>query len=185
MPDELLTFLDRGDPPIVFTLGSSAVGAAGDFYRESVAAAASLGARAVLLVGHDPANHPRDPLPRGVIAIESAPHQELFPRAAAIVHQGGVGTTGQAMRSGRPMLVVPHAHDQPDNAFRVTRLGAARVLRPGRYTRVAGRGSHSRAPDRPGVRAPGIADWGSRRRGERDRAGRRGDRSLWRFRGPA
>jgi UDP:flavonoid glycosyltransferase YjiC (YdhE family) len=32
------------------------------------------------------------------------------------------------------MLVVPHAHDQPDNAFRVTRLGAARVLRPGRYT---------------------------------------------------
>ncbi len=134
MTDELLTFLDRGDPPIVFTLGSSAVGAAGDFYRESVAAAASLGARAVLLVGHDPANHPRDPLPRGVIAIESAPHQELFPRAAAIVHQGGVGTTGQAMRSGRPMLVVPHAHDQPDNAFRVTRLGAARVLRPGRYT---------------------------------------------------
>jgi UDP:flavonoid glycosyltransferase YjiC (YdhE family) len=134
MSDELLTFLDRGEPPIVFTLGSSAVGAAGDFYRESAAAAASLGARAVLLIGRDPASQPRGPLPPGVIAVESAPHQELFPRAAAIVHQGGVGTTGQAMRSGRPMLVVPHAHDQPDNAFRVTKLGGARVLPPRRYT---------------------------------------------------
>jgi rhamnosyltransferase subunit B len=144
MSDELLTFLDRGEPPIVFTLGSSAVGAAGDFYRESTAAAALLGARAVLLVGRDPASHPRGPLPPGVIAVESAPHQNLFPRAAVIVHQGGVGTTAQAMRAGRPMLVVPHAHDQPDNAFRVMKLGAARILRPGRYT-AARAAAHIRA----------------------------------------
>jgi UDP:flavonoid glycosyltransferase YjiC (YdhE family) len=32
------------------------------------------------------------------------------------------------------MLVVPHSHDQPDNAFRVTRLGVARTLYPTRYT---------------------------------------------------
>jgi UDP:flavonoid glycosyltransferase YjiC (YdhE family) len=134
MPPELAEFLDRGDAPIVFTLGSSAVGAAGDFYRESAAAAASLGVRAVLLVGRDPANRPREWLPPGVILAESAPHEQLFPRAAAIVHQGGVGTTGQALRSGRPMLVVPHAHDQRDNASRAMRLGAARVLYPGRYT---------------------------------------------------
>ena len=31
---------------------------------------------------------------------------------------GRIGTTGQAMRAGRPMLVVPYAHDQPDNAMR-------------------------------------------------------------------
>jgi rhamnosyltransferase subunit B len=144
MPDELLTFLDRGDPPIVFTLGSSAVGAAGDFYRESAAAAQLLGARAVLLVGRDPASRPLGPLPPGVIAVESAPHQDLFPRAAVIVHQGGVGTTAQAMRAGRPMLVVPHAHDQPDNAFRVLKLGAARILRPGHYT-AARAAAHIRA----------------------------------------
>ncbi|MGH9314108.1 MAG: glycosyltransferase [Vicinamibacterales bacterium] len=134
MPPELLDFLERGDPPIVFTLGSSAVGAAGDFFRESAGAAASLGARAVLLVGRDPGKQPQGALPTGVIAVESAPHEQLLPRAAAIVHQGGVGTTGQALKSGRPMLVVPHAHDQPDNAFRVMKLGVARVLKPGRYT---------------------------------------------------
>ena len=32
------------------------------------------------------------------------------------------------------MLVVPHSHDQPDNAFRVVRLGVARTLYPKRYT---------------------------------------------------
>jgi len=50
------------------------------------------------------------------------------------VHHGGIGTTGQALRAGKPMLVVPHAHDQPDNGFRVSRLGVARVLDARRYT---------------------------------------------------
>jgi UDP:flavonoid glycosyltransferase YjiC (YdhE family) len=57
----------------------------------------------------------------------------LFPRASAVVLHGGIGTTGQALRSGRPMLVVPHGHDQPDNAYRVTKLGVARTLYPRRY----------------------------------------------------
>lgn len=134
MPGELEAFLDAGEPPVVFTLGSSAVGAAPArvFYEESAKAAAALGRRAVLLVGKDPANRP-SPLPPEVIAVEYAPHAALFARAAAVVHHGGVGTTAQALRSGHPMLVVPHAHDQPDNAFRVKNLGVGRVLYPKRY----------------------------------------------------
>lgn len=133
MPAELTAFLDAGEPPIVFTLGSAAVNAAGAFFSESAKAAVALGRRAVLLVGPSPANLPRD-LPGTVLAVPGAPHDQLFPRASVVVHQAGVGTTGQAMRSGRPELIVPHAHDQPDNAFRVRQLGAARVLYPKRYT---------------------------------------------------
>jgi len=133
MPAGLAAFLDAGEPPIVFTLGSAAVNAAGGFFEESAKAAAALGRRAVLLVGQTPSNRPAALAP-GVIAVESAPHEQLFPCAAVVVHQGGVGTTGQALRSGRPELIVPHAHDQPDNAFRVQQLGAARVLYPTRYT---------------------------------------------------
>lgn len=132
MPDELKAFLDSGEPPVVFTLGSAAVSAAGTFYEESAKAVGALGCRAVLLVGRHPENIPRS-LPPNVIAIDSAPHDQLFPRASVVVHQGGVGTTGQAMRSGRPELVVPHSHDQPDNAFRVKNLGIARVLYPKQY----------------------------------------------------
>src|SRR6266511_238186 len=54
-------------------------------------------------------------------------------RARAIVHQGGVGTTGQALHSGRPVLIVPHAHDQFDNAARVVRLGCGRMIARPRY----------------------------------------------------
>lgn len=132
MPDELTAFLDAGEPPVVFTLGTSAVSAAGSFYEESAKAIETLKCRAVLLIGRHPENRPRQ-LPSNVLAIDSAPHDQLFSRASAIVHQGGVGTTGQAMRSGTPQLVVPHAHDQPDNAFRVTNLGIARTLFPKRY----------------------------------------------------
>lgn len=123
----LSQFLDNGPPPIVFTLGSAAVMDAGNFYEVGAAAAERLGRRAVLLVGRDIPNRP-EVLPDGVAAFDYAPYSQLFPRAEVIVHQGGVGTTGQAMRSGRPMLVMPYAHDQPDNAARVTRLGIALTI---------------------------------------------------------
>jgi rhamnosyltransferase subunit B len=68
-----------------------------------------------------------------VVAFEYGAFGEILPRARAIVHQGGVGTTGQGMRSGRPVLVVPHAHDQFDNAARVARLGCGRTIARPRY----------------------------------------------------
>jgi rhamnosyltransferase subunit B len=126
-PHALLQFLAAGPPPIIFTLGSSAIWVARDFYRDSIAAAQALGRRALLLIGL-PRNLPAEPRPAGVAAFEYAPYGDVLPRACAIVHQGGVGTTGQSLRAGRPTLVVPHAHDQFDNAARVARTGCARVL---------------------------------------------------------
>ncbi len=130
---ELEAFLASGTPPVVFTLGTSAVAVAGSFYEESLAAARRLGMRAVLMVGNDPANRPRASLGADAIAVERAPHAALFPFAAAIVHHGGIGTLGQALRAGKPMLVVPWSHDQPDNAHRAQRLGVAAILSPRRY----------------------------------------------------
>jgi UDP:flavonoid glycosyltransferase YjiC (YdhE family) len=57
-----------------------------------------------------------------------------MPRVAASVHHGGIGTTGQGMRAGRPTVVVPHAHDQFDNAARVKRLGISETVKRGRLT---------------------------------------------------
>lgn len=129
---ELKQFLDNGPPPIVFTLGSSAFWVAKDFYRDSIKAAQALGQRALLLIGHE-RNLPREVLPEGVAAFEYAPFSEVLPQARAVVHQGGVGTTGQALRAGRPTLIVPHAHDQFDNASRVVRLGCGRMIARPRY----------------------------------------------------
>jgi rhamnosyltransferase subunit B len=128
---EMLKFLDAGEPPVVFTLGSSAVYAAGDFYRESVEAAQAAGVRALLLTG-EPWNRPAE-LPESVAAFDYAPYGELLPRARAVVHQGGIGTVAQGLRAGIPALVVPFSHDQFDNASRVARVGAGRALPRAKY----------------------------------------------------
>jgi rhamnosyltransferase subunit B len=133
LPPPVEQFLQQGPPPLVFTLGSAAVLDAGDFYQQSALAAGLLGQRAVLLVGSDPRNTPRE-VPQNVCIANYAPYSRLFPRASVIIHQGGVGTTAQALNSGKPMLVMPYSHDQPDNARRVRRLGVARVIRRSRYT---------------------------------------------------
>ncbi|MEO6909079.1 MAG: glycosyltransferase [Abditibacteriaceae bacterium] len=125
---KLREFLDNGKPPIVFTLGSAAVFTAKDFYQQCLEATIALKQRAVMLVG-DRSNLPQD-VPPEVFVCDYAPHSELFPKAKLIVHHGGAGTTGQAMRAGKPMLVVPFSHDQPDNAARLERLGvASRLIR--------------------------------------------------------
>ncbi|HZU08565.1 MAG TPA: glycosyltransferase [Pseudacidobacterium sp.] len=134
LPSALAAFLEAGPPPLVFTLGSAAVLDAGDFYEQSARAAQMLGMRAVLLTGNDPANLPKAPLPESICVAPYAPYSRLFPRAAAIIHQGGIGTTAQALRAGRPMVVMPYSHDQPDNARRVRRLGVAKTIQRRSYT---------------------------------------------------
>jgi rhamnosyltransferase subunit B len=133
LEEDLAAFLREGEAPIVFTLGSFAVYAPGDFYEESRKAAEALGRRALLLAGPEaePESSPQ------LMVRRYAPHSQVFPHAAAIVHHGGVGTTGQAMAAGRPQLVVPHSGDQWDNAARIARLGLGLSLPAGRY--AAGR----------------------------------------------
>jgi len=122
--NDLEHFLGEGEPPIVFALGSSAVWIAGDFWDKAAAAARELGRRAILVTGPvTPAG-----LPDGVRAFPYLPYSSAFPRAAAVVHQAGIGTLAQALRAGRPQLIVPVAFDQPDNARRAAALGLARVL---------------------------------------------------------
>jgi rhamnosyltransferase subunit B len=136
LPAHLEEFLAAGPAPVVFTLGSAAVLAAGKFYEYSAKSATRLGARAVLLIGSDERNRPRRALPETICVAEYAPYSALFKRAELVVHQGGVGTVAQCLRAGKPMLIMPYSHDQPDNARRMRRLGVARVIQRGNYTPV-------------------------------------------------
>lgn len=122
---ELADFLADGDPPIVFTLGTTAVNEPGRFYEVSAAAARELGLRAVLVTGPNNAVAHCDDR---VIAVPWAPHDLLFPRSCAVVHQGGIGTLAEATAAGKPMIIVPYAHDQADNAWRASRLGIGETL---------------------------------------------------------
>jgi UDP:flavonoid glycosyltransferase YjiC (YdhE family) len=134
LPENLEQFLKEGPPPVVFTLGSAAVLAAGKFYEVSAKAAIRLGIRAVLLIGTDPRNRLKTALPESIRVAEYAPYSALLSRSAMVVHQGGVGTTAQCLRAGKPMLIMPYSHDQPDNGRRMIRLKVARVMQRANYT---------------------------------------------------
>lgn len=72
------------------------------------------------------------PLSRGVERFDFVPLGALLPRAAGLVHHGGVGTTAAALAAGVPQVVVPFSHDQPDHAARVVRLGVGGRVMPNR-----------------------------------------------------
>lgn len=123
-------FLNAGPPPVVFTPGSATTGQQ-KFFAESVEACRIAGLRA-MLVTNFPEQLPAN-LPDFAGAFGYLPFSRIFPRCAALVYHGGIGTLAQAIKAGIPHLVVPNAHDQPDNALRIERLGLGRSLYPERY----------------------------------------------------
>lgn len=127
LPSSLSRFLNEVPLPIVFTIGSAVFTNAGPFYEHSAACAGELGRRAVFVVDSGHLSQLRSLTSDG-ITVEYAPFGELFLRAAVVVHYGEVGTTALALRSGRPMLIVPFAWDQP---------GIARIIPKHRCTKRA------------------------------------------------
>jgi rhamnosyltransferase subunit B len=128
--EPLLRFLDAGDPPIAFTPGS-AMWQGRAFFDAAVGTCQLLGRRGLLLSRRK--EHIPPALPPAIMHVDFAPFSELLPRCAALVHHGGIGTAAQALAAGVPQLVTPMAHDQPDNAERLQKLGVARWLPVNRF----------------------------------------------------
>ncbi|MCL4729842.1 MAG: glycosyltransferase, partial [Planctomycetes bacterium] len=131
LPDGLAGFLDAGDAPLVFTPGS-AMAHGRKFFAQAVKACGLLGRRGILL-SQFPETIPRD-LPATVRHFSYVPFSRVFPRAAALVSHGGIGTTAQALRAGIPHLVMHMAHDQLDNAQRLVELGVGDSIAAARFT---------------------------------------------------
>jgi len=125
LPSGLLTWLQSGEAPVLWTHGSANVHLA---HSQQLACdvTQSVGGRA-LLVGKIP---PGFPLPPSVFHCAHVPFEDVLPRCRAIVHHGGIGTMSKAFASGIPQLILPLAHDQHDNAARLRRLRCGLESRP-------------------------------------------------------
>ena len=125
----LQSFLSAGEPPVIFTLGSFAPEVSGDFYDQSIRATRALGRRAVLLAGAKDAARLTSLVGPHEYVCEQAPHSLLFPEGLCIVHHGGIGTAAEALRAGKPQIVVPFFGDQHDHGARVERLGLGLAIK--------------------------------------------------------
>ena len=126
-PPELESFLAAGSPPVVFVPGS-ANRQAERFFGAAVEACQRLGRRGIFLTRYE--QHLPSVLPEKIRRFDYVPLGRILPRAAALVHHGGIGTAAQGLAAGLPHLVMPMTFDQPDNASRLVRLGVARTVWP-------------------------------------------------------
>ncbi|MGW0821237.1 glycosyltransferase [Streptomyces sp. NPDC002845] len=121
LTDELVAFLEAGEPPVYVGFGSMPMLASKDVARVAVEAVRAQGRRVLVARGWADLSLIDDQ--EDCFAVGEVNHQALFGRVAAVVHHGGAGTTTTATRAGVPQVVVPQSVDQPYWAGRVADLG--------------------------------------------------------------
>ena len=126
LPNDVVAFLDAGDPPIYFGFGSMPV--AEGTSAPLIQAARATGRRAIVSRGWG-----------GLAVVDAGPdcieiddvnHRALFGRVSTVVHHGGAGTTHAAARAGVPQVIIPMFGDQPFWASRVSGLGVGASVLP-------------------------------------------------------
>ncbi len=120
-PEDLVDFIENGAPPIYIGFGSLSNRDPRETANLVISALAKAEQRAVLMSGWGGMDSAS--LPGSVYMLPSVPHDWLFPRMAAVVHHGGVGTTAAGLRAGVPSVVIPFFGDQPFWGQRIYELG--------------------------------------------------------------
>ncbi len=157
-PQALVEFMQQGEPPILFTVGSGMQHGRA-FYEASARACELLGRRGLLVTRKADQIPPKRP--PSVMHVEYAPFNWLLPQCAAVVHHAGIGTIAQSLAAGIPQLSMPGVvFDTPDNAIRLKRLGAGQIITQKRYTPERVAAMLRRLLDDPAVtaRARELAD---------------------------
>ena len=120
-PEKLATFLQAWPPPVYVGFGSMPMQAAREAGRIALEAIRAQGRRALVLRGW--AELVAIDEQKDCFLVGEVNQQALFRQVAAVVHNGGAGTTTTAARAGAPQVVIPQIADQPYWARQVTRLG--------------------------------------------------------------
>lgn len=127
LAQSIVEFRKRHKEIVVFTLGSTTILNATDFLNIFFKCAKELDMGCIITCG-DRTNEYEHFNSDNILAIKYAPYTNLFPIADIIIHQGGVGTTAQCLKAGKPQIVIPFCMDQFDNGYRIQRLGCGEVI---------------------------------------------------------
>lgn len=165
-PDDLLKFLDDGEPPVFVSFGSTTNSDSPKLTRLLVDGITASGRRAVVQSGWANVGHGDGGLPDNIYHLTSyVPYGDLLPRMGAVVHHSGAGTTSWVLRAGVPSIGIPHAGDQPFWASRVAALGTGPKPIPASKLTADNLAQAIRATSDPAMRAR-AAELGAKIRAE-------------------
>ena len=131
---ETREFLDNGESPLLFSLGTTGSGIEGQRFCEVAAEAALLmDKRAILVIGSNAEIRRHVPKDKRLLPIAYEPFSQLVPQIGTLVHIGGVGTIAYGMYGGKPQVLVPFTYEQCDNALRLQDLGVSATIPIARF----------------------------------------------------
>lgn len=113
-------FIEKHGAPVLFTSGTG-VQHTEQYFKESIDACSLLSVPCLLVGGTISSGQMGEATK--VLHVDYVDFETVLPRCKAIVHHGGMGTLSQAIKAGIPQLIRPLMYDQPDNAYRITKLG--------------------------------------------------------------
>ena len=134
-PPAWLTEMPR-DLPVVYVTEGTMHSKPAFVLRTALEALAPLAVRVVATTGkhRDPASLNLGAIPANARVERFVPHSQLFPRTDLVLTTGGTGTVLASLEAGIPLVIVPTAWDQPENAWRVAEAGAGLRIPPGHCT---------------------------------------------------
>lgn len=109
---ELDHFISNGKPPLLITFSSMPVEA--ELHNLVVKCINQIDERFIIIKGWGEWNITESDR---VKVISSAPFDALFPKMKAIIHHGGLGTTAECLRAGKPMFICPPVYPFGDQFF--------------------------------------------------------------------
>jgi UDP:flavonoid glycosyltransferase YjiC (YdhE family) len=110
LPDNLMDFIENGEPPIYFGFGSLSVPFKNKIDNLLTSISVDLKVRFIVQKGWGNIDYKSKD--KNILLIDSVPHSKLFPKVKAVIHHGGGGTTVSAALAGVPQIIIPIDVDQ-------------------------------------------------------------------------
>jgi sterol 3beta-glucosyltransferase len=121
-PLDLEAFLAAGPAPVAIGFSSQVGRETAKVTKVVVEALNRAKGRGILISGFGGLKDVE--LPEHIFRVRTVPYDWLLPRVAAMVHQGGAGSTSAALRAGVPSMAVPFGFEQGLWGRRIASLGA-------------------------------------------------------------